>query len=789
MNLLKAFNFILRSALGFLFATAFFLAVITLENHGIEVPFSTEALFSSNVGFAVVGFLVGGKLLTAHSRNHYILYGGNILADDDSVLSASEAQKSHELTQEKGHFLFVSRANDEYRTFEKIGEEVRRIKSIYKCWDPVHLLPGPHNYVPVRVFLDPKDRIAWNKFMGQVRVLVTQTSFYESSNPDELFTASVASSISSYKPLSVNGREDFCLRFDDKLTVTPFGVFAGGHDLGHFKLSTLIRKPSRYQGLGAKVLKKSWLYEKKDGTRDARYKDNPEIIIYEWWELTLTGADKDKTITLGACNKDSLRALSEALSHYFTKGNMLSASSEHSSKPTKKSPDKATSALKKSEPTTGEKINRDWLPIGDSLFVHHSVDLSSRYSSTSDEHYVFLSPVGDLRVGFNVFTDEDTFLLGGAKKRLQRLMKQKAVFALDGDVRTTQEVTSNAVSCMTDEEIALMLRNSLVALEAVDEYVEASPVKDNGWLFQLDYLREDVEKAAAKISPSTIPSSNNVNKKDLGEESSKSLDELKAELDELIGLSGVKNELDRLVALSAAQSKRVELGFDVSNPSMHLIFAGNPGTGKTTVARILGQMYRALGLLKRGHLVEVDRAGLVANYVGQTATKTAGVIESALDGVLFIDEAYSLSRSDSGADYGPEAIEILLKAMEDNRERLVVIAAGYPDLMNEFVSSNPGLKSRFKKTILFEDYSANDLAEIFQKMCLKANISTSDGVREKATLILQKALDGDRYNFGNAREARRLFEKSLERQAIRALADGEISKEELTEFVESDLES
>jgi SpoVK/Ycf46/Vps4 family AAA+-type ATPase len=460
---------------------------------------------------------------------------------------------------------------------------------------------------------------------------------------------------------------------------------------------------------------------------------------------------------------------------------MLSASSEHSSKPTKKSSDKATSALKKSEPSTGERINRDWLPIGDSLFVHHSVDLSSRYSLINDEHYAFLSPVGDLRVGFNVFTDEDTTLLEGAKKRLQRLMKQKAVFALDGDVRTTQEVMSNTVSSMSDEEIALMLRNSLVALEAIDEYVEASPAKDNGWLLQLDYLREDVEKAAAKVSPSTIPSSNRVN--------AKSLEELKAELDELIGLSGVKNELDRLIALSAAQSKRVELGFDVSNPSMHLIFAGNPGTGKTTVARILGQMYRALGLLKSGHLVEVDRSGLVANYVGQTATKTAGVIESALDGVLFIDEAYSLSRSDSGADYGPEAIEVLLKAMEDNRERLVVIVAGYPDLMNEFVRSNPGLKSRFKKTILFEDYSAHDLAQIFQKMCLKASISISDGVREKATLILQKALEGDRSNFGNAREARRLFEQSLERQAIRALADGEISKEELTEFLASDLES
>jgi hypothetical protein len=194
MNLLEAFNFVLRSALGFLFATAGFLAVIALENHGIEIPLDTDPLFSLLVGFAIGGFLIGGKLLTAQSRNHYILYGGNILADDDSVLSASEAQKSHQLTQEKGHFLFVSRANDEYRTFEKIGEEVRRIKSIYKCWDPVHLFPGPHNYVPVRVFLDPKERIAWTKFMGQARALVTQTSFYESSDPDELFTASVDSS-------------------------------------------------------------------------------------------------------------------------------------------------------------------------------------------------------------------------------------------------------------------------------------------------------------------------------------------------------------------------------------------------------------------------------------------------------------------------------------------------------------------------------------------------------------------------------------------------------------------
>ena len=768
--------------------------MIVLDELGIDIrPF----LDKNNLGgefyiflafcFACLFVFIVNKLLKTYLKNDYILYGGNIYHDSDSLGNALAAEQRCELTEEAGHFIFVSRSEEEYQIFEKIGQEVRRIKSIYRCWDWDPFLL-PRNKVPVRVFLDTKDSSAWKKFLVQGRYVSENATFYEKSDTDELFAAEVVSLISECKPLSVNGREEFVLKFDEYLTVTPFGVFADEEDLGMFTVGPVTRVASRHEGQGAKILKKSWLYEKKDGTRDARYKENPQIIIYEWWEVELTGADDTKSVVLGASNKEALIGFSDALSVYFKIGSRPTMSAQKSPTTGKKVGAHAPPAVKKSPPAAEGKQTREWLSIGDSLFVHHSVDLNDRYHSFSSEHYAFLSPVGNLKVGFNVFTDEDVTLLGGAKKRLQRLMMQKSVFAVAGDTQVTKEIMDDAVSSMSNEEIALMLRNSLVALEGVDEYEAANSRKDNSWLLQLDYLREDVEKAVAKVSPSAVRTSNKVGEEGLEGDSSKSLEELKAELDELTGLSAVKIELDRLIALSAAQSKRVELGLDVSNPSMHLIFSGNPGTGKTTVARILGQMYRALGLLKSGHLVEVDRAGLVANYVGQTATKTAGVMESALDGVLFIDEAYSLSRSDSEADYGREAIEVLLKTMEDNRDRLVVIVAGYPDLMDQFVGSNPGLKSRFKKLILFEDYTADDLAEIFQKMCLKANISISNGVREKALLIFQQALESDRSNFGNAREARRLFEQSLELQAVRALADGEISEDELTEFVESDIE-
>ena len=270
-------------------------------------------------------------------------------------------------------------------------------------------------------------------------------------------------------------------------------------------------------------------------------------------------------------------------------------------------------------------------------------------------------------------------------------------------------------------------------------------------------------------------------------EPEKSLEELLAELDSLVGLTTVKEDIHSLLNFIKVAKLREERGMKMPKVSYHLVFTGNPGTGKTTIARLVAKIYKQMGLLPQGQLVEADRSSLVAGFVGQTAIKTKEVIDSAMGGVLFIDEAYALASEETDDAYGREAIETILKNMEDHRDKLVVIVAGYTELMKQFIDSNPGLKSRFNKYIFFPDYTGEEMYQIFERFC-KSNGYT---IEEEAGKFLQEELNAMYENrgedFGNARTVRNIFEKAISFQANRIADLAEVTDEHLTSLMLTDI--
>ena len=273
-------------------------------------------------------------------------------------------------------------------------------------------------------------------------------------------------------------------------------------------------------------------------------------------------------------------------------------------------------------------------------------------------------------------------------------------------------------------------------------------------------------------------------KNDTKEEPGKALDDLKA----LVGLDNVKEEIEGIMNFAKIQQMRKEHGLTGTTMSYHLVFTGNPGTGKTTVARIVSRIYKELGLLTKGHLVEVDRGGLVAGYVGQTATKTTDVLKQALGGVLFIDEAYTLANEEDKG-FGQEAIDTILKYMEDHRDNICVIVAGYDNLMERFINSNPGLKSRFTRYIHFDDYKPTELYSIFEQSVVKNEYTMGRGVKTKLNSYLKDMYDNRDENFGNGRTVRTYFEQVITNQANRLATESDVTKEKLQTITVADLGS
>lgn len=299
---------------------------------------------------------------------------------------------------------------------------------------------------------------------------------------------------------------------------------------------------------------------------------------------------------------------------------------------------------------------------------------------------------------------------------------------------------------------------------------------------KLVYGEETVKGATARQGE------RNQQKKQVGKEvAEESLEEVLERIDGLIGMSRVKEQVYTFVNFMKVHKERERRGLPVTPISKHAVFYGPPGTGKTTIARYLGKVYRCLGLLQKGHLVETDRAGLVAGYVGQTAIQVDEVVQEALDGVLFVDEAYTLSPEGTGNDFGQEAVDTLLKRMEDYRDRLVVIVAGYPDEMHRFIDSNPGLKSRFSRYFFFDHYQPDDLLSILDLFLEGARLTLTHPARREARSLLAHFYKRRDKSFGNGRFVRNLFERIVEKQANRISTVSPLTDELLCSITKADI--
>ena len=560
----------------------------------------------------------------------------------------------------------------------------------------------------------------------------------------------------------------------------------------------------------ARTVDYTYMYVNKNGTPDMRHAYNPRFPVLEYGKIEGHVRDIEYIIS----NNDAAKRFVDALFHIrYTGKNTNVAPKEESESPSVepktvspsatdggqykyrvkslatqllafsnvlKRNDKVTSAVAEAVRVSDGKKGVDVVLLKDVVTcfdgLRHEVDLDTK------EGLGLMMVVSNL-----INSDVNVLSLTQSNNDLMKSIMMDAISA----------VQQSSLKSKTNDKFVLALILGIIAPELRKKYLQllydfALAIAnadghlsddESKWLQELfnDIENNPEEKLIGKVIVSETD-----NKERPIETSKNKQDSPFEELESLIGLSSVKDEISALVNFVKIQQAREARGLKTTNVSYHCVFTGNPGTGKTTVARIIARIYSELGILKKGHLVETDRSGLVAEYVGQTAVKTNKIIDSALDGVLFIDEAYSLVQG-GGNDFGNEAIATLLKRMEDDRDRLVVILAGYSGEMKMFIDSNPGLQSRFNRYIEFEDYGEDELLEIFKASAKKYEYTISDSAIASLKTILHEAVENKDRNFGNGRFVRNLFEKTLSRQANRLALCDNLTDDMLSLIEEQDI--
>lgn len=540
-------------------------------------------------------------------------------------------------------------------------------------------------------------------------------------------------------------------------------------------------------------IKNTWEKVNKDGSPDKRYSDNKQYPVYNYGELIISY--EGITNTFMVSNTDSAKSFCEIYNRYHSNIANEENDNEKDSARDSVQNDHYKMALQASENLYEHmKYMYTQKDVLNSLSIPELSALDNINTINGINNRIALLTIRDIctiyeGLGHEIKKDvkeKDSYILysfvlktiksdtndGSINEAISFINNFQGVIKYDKKRFLLIDLMKSAnVNIDIIDKYAILLYRLANAIANLDNTITGTEKK---WLANILSYTNDANIGKDSKQHNTTATHNN---KFSAEE----------ELNDLIGLELVKEEIKKLTSFIKIQKARENKGLKLSPISYHCVFTGNPGTGKTTVARIIAKIYKDLGILKQGQLIETDRSGLVAEYVGQTAIKTNKIIDSALDGVLFIDEAYSLIQG-GNSDFGIEAISTLLKRMEDDRDRLVVILAGYSNEMKDFINSNPGLQSRFNRYIDFVDYNADELMHIFLSYIKNNDYTISNSAKNKIQDIFINAVKHKDANFGNARFVRNVFENTLQNQAIRLASETNISEKMLVEIIEEDIQ-